>query len=85
VDEIFGTHNIRADQHRQQTEQTPHQPVDEQQHLEMVPATALTSQQNPSSQRETEFSSGTTTIGVRLAATAIAITAKIMIGKDHDH
>ncbi|HEV7950142.1 MAG TPA: hypothetical protein VGP24_10270, partial [Glaciihabitans sp.] len=47
-------------QHRQQTEQTPHQPVDQrQQHLEMIPATALTSQQNPSSQHKTEFPSGT--------------------------
>jgi hypothetical protein len=51
---------IRADQHRQQAEQAPQQPVDElQQHPEMVPATPLIPQQNPSSQHETGFPSGT--------------------------
>jgi hypothetical protein len=51
---------IRPDQHRQQADQVPHQAVDDrQQHPEMVPATPLILQQNPSSRRETEFPSGT--------------------------
>ncbi|MFC5827974.1 hypothetical protein, partial [Nonomuraea insulae] len=53
---------ISADQYRQQTEQVPHQPVDQrQQHLAMVPAAALIAQRNPSSQYETVFPSGTGT------------------------
>jgi hypothetical protein len=51
---------IRPDQHRKQTEQAPHQPIEQrQQHLEMLPATAVIPQQNRSSQYETGFSSGT--------------------------
>jgi hypothetical protein len=51
---------VRAGQHRQQAEQAPHQAVDErQQHPEMVPATLLNPQRNPSSRHETEFPSGT--------------------------
>jgi hypothetical protein len=51
---------VRASQHRQQAEQAPQQPVDErQQHPEMVPATVLIPQQNPSSHHETKFPSGT--------------------------
>jgi hypothetical protein len=51
---------IGADQHCQQANKAPQQPVDErQQHPEMVPATPLIPQQNPSSQYETEFPSGT--------------------------
>jgi hypothetical protein len=51
---------ISAHQHRQQAEQALHQPVDKrQQHLTMVAAAALIAQQNPSSQREIVFSSGT--------------------------
>jgi uncharacterized cupin superfamily protein len=45
---------IRADKHRQQAEQTPNQPVDEQQqHAGTLPAAALIPQQNASSQYET--------------------------------
>ncbi|WP_433433066.1 hypothetical protein [Nonomuraea sp. CA-141351] len=51
---------ISAYQHSQQAEQAPHQPVDKRQHhLTMVAAAALIAQQNPSSQRETVFSSWT--------------------------
>jgi hypothetical protein len=51
---------IRPDQHRQQAEQAPQQPVDErQQHPEMIPATPWILQQNPSSRHENEFPSGT--------------------------
>ena len=51
---------VRADQHRQQGEQEPQQAVGKrQQHAEMVPATLLIPQQNPSSHHETEFPSGT--------------------------
>src|SRR5205823_14628670 len=50
---------VRADQHRQQAEQAPHQAVDERQHPEMVPATLQIPQQNRSSLHETEFPSGT--------------------------
>ena len=51
---------VRADQHRQQAEQAPHQPVEQrQQHSEMVPATLLIPQQNPSSNNEIEFPDGT--------------------------
>ena len=59
---------IRPDQHRQQAEQAPQQAVDErQQHLEMVPATLVIPQQEPSSQHETEFPSGTGMgVGARL-------------------
>lgn len=40
--------------------QAPHQPVEQrQQHLEMVPASAVTRQRNASSPRETGFPSGT--------------------------
>jgi Protein of unknown function (DUF2637) len=50
---------VRADQHRQQAEQAPHQSVEQRQHHpEMVPATLPTPQQNPSSHYETEFPSG---------------------------
>jgi hypothetical protein len=50
----------RPEQHRQQARQAPHQPVGErQQHPEMVPATPLIPQQNPSSQYESWFPSGT--------------------------
>ncbi|MET9250275.1 hypothetical protein [Nonomuraea sp. NPDC003709] len=45
---------------RQQVEQAPHQPVDKrQQHLAMVAAAVLIIQQNPSSEHEIVFSSGT--------------------------
>ena len=51
---------VRADQHRQQAEQAPHQPVEQRQHHpEMVPATLPIPQQNPSSHHEIEFPSGT--------------------------
>jgi len=51
---------VRPDQHRHLAEQAPHQAVDDrQQHPEMVPATLLIPQQNPSSHYETEFPSGT--------------------------
>jgi hypothetical protein len=51
---------IRPGQHSEQAEQAPHQAVHEQQqHPEMVPATSLIPQQNPSSRHETEFPSGT--------------------------
>jgi hypothetical protein len=51
---------VRADQHRQQAEQAPHQAVGKrQQDPEMVPATLPIPQQNPSSHHETEFPSGT--------------------------
>jgi hypothetical protein len=51
---------VRADQHRQQAEQEPQPAVGKpQQHAEMVPATLLIPQQNPSSHHETEFPSGT--------------------------
>ena len=51
---------VRANQHRQQAEQAPHQPVEQrQQHSEMVPATLLIPQQNPSSNHEIEFLGGT--------------------------
>jgi hypothetical protein len=51
---------IRPDQHRQQADQAPYQAVDDRQQLpEMVPATPLIPQQNPSSRYETEFPSGT--------------------------
>jgi len=53
---------VRPDQHRQQAEQAPHQPVDQrQQHPEMAPATLPIPQQNPSSHHETEFPSETLT------------------------
>jgi hypothetical protein len=52
--------HVIADQHRQQAEQAPHQPVEQrQQHPEMMPATLPIPQQNPSSRHETEFPSGT--------------------------
>jgi hypothetical protein len=55
---------IRSDKHRQQAEQAPDQPVDQtQQHCEMLPATTLIPQQNPSSQLETEFPRGTGPVG----------------------
>jgi hypothetical protein len=51
---------IRADQHRKQAEQAPHQLVEQrQQHPEMMPATLPIPLQNPSSHHETEFPSGT--------------------------
>jgi hypothetical protein len=51
---------VRADQHSQQAEQEPQQAVGKrQQHAEMVSATPLVPQQNPSSQRETGFPSRT--------------------------
>ncbi|WP_433432634.1 hypothetical protein [Nonomuraea sp. CA-141351] len=51
---------IRAHQHGQQAEQAPHQPVDKrQQHLEMVAAAALITQQKRSSLHATVFPSGT--------------------------
>ena len=51
---------VRTDQHPQQAEQAPHQPVEQRQHHpEMVPATLPMPQQNPSSHHKTEFSSGT--------------------------
>jgi len=51
---------VRADQHRQQAEQAPQQPVDErQQHPEMVLATVLIPQQHPCLHHETELPSGT--------------------------
>ncbi|MGW4801340.1 hypothetical protein ACWEPC_53850, partial [Nonomuraea sp. NPDC004297] len=51
---------ISADQHHQQAEQAPHQPIDKRQHhIAMIAATALITQRNPSSQHETAFSSGT--------------------------
>ena len=53
---------VRPDQHRQQADQAPQQPVDKlQQHLEMLPATLPIPQQNPSSRHETEFPIGTPT------------------------
>ena len=52
---------VRADQHRQQAEQAPHQPVKQRQYNpEMVPLTLPIPQQNSSSHHETEFPSGTT-------------------------
>jgi hypothetical protein len=57
---------IRPDQHHQQAEQTAQQAIGErQQHLEMVPATPLITQQNRSSQYGTDFPSGTGTRGAR--------------------
>ena len=51
---------VRPDQHGQDAEQAPQQPVGErQQLLEMLSAMPLISQQNPSSRHETEFPSGT--------------------------
>jgi hypothetical protein len=51
---------ISADPRRQQAEQAPHRQVDQrQQHPAMVAAAALIAQQNPSSQYETVFPSGT--------------------------
>jgi hypothetical protein len=77
---------IRPDQHRQQAEQAPHQAVDErQQHLEMVPATLLIPQQNPSSQHETEFPTGTpydVPVAIyRRVGIALAITGSLLSRK----
>ena len=53
-------HKIRPNQHCKQAEQAPRQPVEQrQQHLEMVPASAMTPQRNAISPRETGFPSGT--------------------------
>jgi hypothetical protein len=50
---------IRADQHREQADQAPHQPVDErQQHPEMVPATPLLPQQTPAHSTKPSFRAG---------------------------
>ena len=55
---------VRPDQHRQQAEQAPHQAVDKrQQHPEMVPATPLIPQQNPSSHARNRVSERDTTSG----------------------
>jgi hypothetical protein len=60
---------ISADQYRQQAGQAPHQPVDKrQQHFTMIAAAALTMHQNPSSQHETVFPSGTGSDVLRLTA-----------------
>ena len=51
---------ISADQHVSRPNKHPHQPMDKrQQHFTMVAAAALIMQQNPSSQHETVFPSGT--------------------------
>jgi hypothetical protein len=51
---------VRAEHHRQQAQQAPHQLVEQrQQHPEMMPATLSIPQQNPRSHYETKFPSGT--------------------------
>ena len=57
-------HKIRPNQHCKQAEQAPRQPVEQrQQHLEMVPASAMTPQRNAISPRETGFPSGQAAVG----------------------
>jgi len=71
-DGILGTYTpmrnrapqIRPSQHYKQAEQPPRQPVEQrQQHLEMVPASAMTPQRNATSRRETGFPSGQAAVG----------------------
>jgi hypothetical protein len=55
---------VRPGQHRQQAEHASQQAVDERQrHFEIVPATLLISQQNPSSRHAAEFPRGTGSAG----------------------
>jgi len=71
---------VRADQHRQQAEQEPQQAVGKrQQHAEMVSATLLIPQQNPSSHHETEFPSGTGYEIPRRRCSARAANANIFV------